>query len=348
MTTRAAAAKCDNLSLAKKAEERGLELPKSISNRSICTLINIVPPAEGVKLNDYYVLKRLLGQGNFGQVWLANDKKTDEPFALKVLENMTEDSKREVAVLSVLSKQCKADNVVCYYDHFRALSSLGKRREQLFYVIVTEYIEGIEMHKWISNWYADNKKAPPKATLHKFAQSLLKALAFIHKNKVYHLDVKPSNIIIRKSNEECTLIDFGLACTTRSKNPDATCVGTEGYGTPGYMSPDYASNCLLNFELGLCNEASRSGTDIWAFGMTMLSTVQPREIGEEFQNIYEETVLKNNYAKKDEKAFLKLLSTPESLPKFKVDEITTSVIYSALTVDPKDRPSAAELLKMFK
>ena len=252
-----------------------------------------------------------------------------------------------LGVLGVLAKRCKADNVVCYFDHFRALISLNRKKEKPYYVIQTEFVKGIEMHKWRDEWFIEHdNKAPPKETLHIIAKSLLRALQYIHRNRVYHLDVKPSNIMIQDENSECKLIDFGLACVQKSNSDCATCEGTDGFGTPGYMSPDYASNCLLNYELGQCNEASRSGTDVWAAGLTLLSLVQPRDVGEEFQEFYESTVLKNEYQSKDEEAFLALISSPKSIPKYRTDKQLTLLIQSALSIDPKNRPSASDLLKM--
>lgn len=348
MTTRAAAAsKCNKMSIKNLASERGISTPKAMSKRDICDLLNTTPQQDGVKLKDFFVLERLLGKGNFGQVWLAVDKSTGQEYALKLLENMTEDSKREVAVLSILAKGCKHDNVLCYYDHFRALISLSRQKEKLYYVIQTEFIDGVEMHKWQNDWYTEHNNSPPKAVLHRMAKSLTQALVYVHKNRVYHLDVKPSNIIIRRSNGECVLIDFGLACSHKSKDPDATCEGTEGYGTPGYMSPDYALHCLFNPQLKLCDEKTQSGTDIWALGLTVLAMVQGINIGEEFQTFYEETVLENDFRKKDEDAFVDLISSPESLPAFKTDAKLTNLISAALQVDPKKRASANELSDIF-
>lgn len=343
MITRSSA-KLDILQVAKNL---GFENPKSIAKREVCKLINTVPKKEAVHLNDYFTLKKLLGQGNFGQVWLAEDKKTGKDYALKLLQDMTEDAKREIGILGKIAQDCQAKNILCYYDNFRALASLNRKKELAYYVIQTEYIKGIEMHKYRDEWFVENSKAPAKEVLHRLVKSLLNALKYIHEHRVYHLDVKPSNIIIQKENGECKLIDFGLACSQSSLDVCSTCTRTEGFGTPGYMSPDYVENCLFNYELGRCNEEMRLKTDIWACGITILSLLQARNIGDEFQQIYVDSVLKNNYQKKDEDSFLKLISSPKSLPKFKTDAALTNVVNSALSVDASRRPSASELLKMF-
>lgn len=335
------------LDILEDAKKLGFENPKSIAKREVCKLINAIPKQEAVQLSDYFTLIEMLGKGNFGQVWLAQDNKTGKEYALKLLQEMTEDSLREVFVLSKLAHSCQNNNILCYYDSFRALSPLNRKRELLYYVIQTEYVRGIEMHKYRDEWFIENSQAPPKDTLHRLAKSLLNALKYIHKNRVYHLDIKPSNIMIQSDNGECKLIDFGLACSQSSLDACATCLKTEGFGTPGYMSPDYVENCLFNYQLGLCNEERRLKTDIWAFGLTMLSLIQPRDVGEEFQQVYEETVLENDYQKIDEDSFLKMISSPKSLPKFKTDALLTRIINSALSVDSQSRPEASELLKMF-
>ncbi len=66
----------------------------------------------------------------------------------------------------------------------------------------------------------------------KYLQQIGDALTFMHNNRMLHLDLKPSNIMLR-ANGDVALIDFGLAKQyTPDGRPESST--TIGGGTPGY------------------------------------------------------------------------------------------------------------------
>lgn len=70
---------------------------------------------------------------------------------------------------------------------------------------------------------------------------LLTALIELKSKGIVHRDIKPSNIMMRfnpkTGEEECVLIDFGLAT-----EEDATPYLLVRCGTPGYMSPEVSNS----------------------------------------------------------------------------------------------------------
>ncbi len=66
-----------------------------------------------------------------------------------------------------------------------------------------------------------------------FSEQLLEALAFAHKRKIAHLDIKPENMILFP-DKRLRLADFGLARVAQRT------LAASGSGTVGYLSPDQA------------------------------------------------------------------------------------------------------------
>ncbi len=74
--------------------------------------------------------------------------------------------------------------------------------------LVMELIEGQDLSKWVEfNKLSDNEKAL------KWLRKITTILSYIHSKKYFHRDIKPGNIML-KSNEELSLIDYGIARET--------------------------------------------------------------------------------------------------------------------------------------
>jgi serine/threonine-protein kinase len=70
-------------------------------------------------------------------------------------------------------------------------------------------------------------------TILAFAEQLLQALAFAHRRRIIHCDLKPENLILFPENQ-LRLADFGIAKVAQKT------VSTSGSGTIGYMAPEQA------------------------------------------------------------------------------------------------------------
>jgi eukaryotic-like serine/threonine-protein kinase len=96
--------------------------------------------------------------------------------------------------------------------------------------LVTEWIEGSTLEKWATG-------APlPLADVVRLGAALADALHAVHQQGVVHLDVKPSNAIVR-GNGTVVVIDFGFAHDTR--HPDVLAEEMRfGVGSAPYLSPE--------------------------------------------------------------------------------------------------------------
>lgn len=79
----------------------------------------------------------------------------------------------------------------------------------------------------------EDDQSLPEATVQSIAKQLVRALHYLHTNRVIHRDMKPQNILIG-ANGIVKLCDFGFARAMSSN----TMVLTSIKGTPLYMAPE--------------------------------------------------------------------------------------------------------------
>ena len=191
-----------------------------------------LPP--GVKLGKYRIL-RMIGQGGFGFTYLAVDTSTEtecvikehfpsfccwrNPASRSVTATSANDPLQEYPKLlsrfveeARLLAQLSHQNIVRVLEAFEALGTA-------YYVM--PYVGGRDLLKMAR----DGKV--PETTLLPILRSILGALEYLHRNNIYHRDVKPANILLTADNIP-VLIDFGTARAIVSER-SATMVASPGY-----------------------------------------------------------------------------------------------------------------------
>jgi hypothetical protein len=130
-----------------------------------------------------------------------------------------------------------------------------------------EYIEGISLNEMVKN---TGKLSEDKA--YQYIQKVANALKCVHKNHINHLDVKPSNIMLRERDNEIVLIDFGT-----SKQYDVETNMASTTTTPVGISAGYAP--IEQYRKGGVSSFSPE-SDIYALGATLyklLTGITPPE-----------------------------------------------------------------------
>jgi serine/threonine-protein kinase len=213
-----------------------------------------------------YRLKRLLGSGGMGEVYLAEHQMMKRPCAVKLVRpekagdpRMLARFEREVRATAKLSHW----NSIDIYDY-------GRTADGTFYYVM-EYLPGHNVGEMVEEY----GPIPPGRTVYLMEQ-VCAALAEAHGIGLVHRDIKPANIFCAYRGgvfDVVKLLDFGLAKPTLELGTDAqlTLAGTVT-GSPLFMSPEQASG----------EEGVDARSDIYALGAVMyyMLTGQPPFLSE--------------------------------------------------------------------
>ncbi len=170
-----------------------------------------------------------LGSGGFGITYRARDLKTRTEYAMK--EYFPADLVSRGGALSLIvperNEKRFQQGLEAFYNEANILRGLPKieglisvrglfKRNGTAYVVM-EYVEGVKLTDLILG-YLRNDRPFPEELIRKFLNSIGQALAVIHKAGLLHRDIKPDNILVRKSDGQPILIDFGAAKHTNSRS----------------------------------------------------------------------------------------------------------------------------------
>lgn len=222
-------------------------------------------------IGEKYEIIRLLGQGGFGNTYLAYEHTDSEP-KLCVVKEIIPRSQSDFIVQKVASRFDKeAHALVVLGKHPQIPDFFAKFIENNCFYLIQEYIEGTELSQEI---IADEPWSEQQVLV--LLLEILKILDFLHQNNVIHRDIKPSNLIRRKQDQKLVLIDFGAVkeIGTLSLDDSGEVQQTIAIGTPGYMPPEQSHGI------------PQPNSDIYALGMiaiqalTGLTTNNLRPIGQ--------------------------------------------------------------------
>ncbi len=171
-----------------------------------------------------YEILGVLGHGGMATVYLAHDLSLDRKVAIKVLspalfqmgEGMVERFKREARTAAALS-----------HPHIIPIFAVKESHHILYFVM--KYVEGRPLDAVIH----DVGPLPIKMVQTILAQ-VGDALAYAHRHRVIHRDIKSANIML-DAEGWAVVTDFGIAKVEEAQGLTMTGVTV---GTPAYMSPE--------------------------------------------------------------------------------------------------------------
>lgn len=227
------------------------------------------PFAVGQRVFERYYLKRTLGQGGMGVVWLAHDRVLEQPIALKFLAPHLLGDKQELERLKSETRRSLKlahPNIVRIHDFIQTHQGVA---------VAMEYVDG-----W-SLWSLKVDKPNQIFTAEEIApwiRDLCSALHYAHTEAdLVHRDVKPSNLIIN-SRGQLKITDFGLSRELQ-RGPAHAAAHTGVVGTDWYMSPQQWTG-----------DPPAVADDVYALGATiyeLLTGKPPFFEGDIFQQLHE-------------------------------------------------------------
>src|SRR5438132_270842 len=208
----------------------------SATMRLIPTGISPADPADGGERRiGKYIVKRELGRGGMGAVYLAVQPGLGREVAIKELvPSAAADPtalKRFLQEAQVMARTSHP-NLVQVHD----LEQIGAAN-----YIVLEFVRGKSLRDWL------NKGEIPLPQVFAVMHGVLQALDYAHRHAIVHRDMKPENVLLWDEGH-VKVDDFGIARLTDESVPPgstATKTGTT-VGTPQYMSPEQVASSKVD------------------------------------------------------------------------------------------------------
>jgi hypothetical protein len=181
-----------------------------------------------------YNLKRKLGEGGMGEVWVAEHGMLARPAAIKLVRpdltrepNVLERFEREVQATA----QLRSPHTIAVYDY-------GVTPGGTFYYVM-ELLDGIDLEELVSQHGA----LPVGRAVHILRQAC-QSLAEAHEQGIVHRDIKPANIFLCRYGREVDFVkvlDFGLVKQQGVGADEIALTRANAFtGTPTYASPEMA------------------------------------------------------------------------------------------------------------
>ena len=213
-----------------------------------------------------YRIERVLGQGGFGNTYVGYNTEFEETVAIKefFMKGVTERDETTCAV-----SVSNADNVQQFEEQREKFKKEARRLRKLknehivkvhdlfeengtaYYVM--DFIDGESLAERLKR----TGKTFSEDEVREILPQVLEALEEVHGNEIWHLDLKPGNIMIDKTGK-VYLIDFGASKQIRANGSMTT--STALCYTPGYAP---------NEQIGQMFDRFGPWTDIYALGATI-------------------------------------------------------------------------------
>ncbi|NJM61280.1 MAG: serine/threonine protein kinase [Oscillatoriales cyanobacterium RU_3_3] len=217
-------------------------------------------------LNNRYRVIKKLGEGGFGLTLLAEDMQmpSHRHCVIKQLKPNTKNPKIDQSVRERFAQEAAVLEKLGE-GHSQIPELYGHFEEDGLFFLAQEWIDGETL--------SDKVKNGGKMSEHEVKEilaSLLLVLDYIHEKQIIHRDVKPQNILFRKSDSQPVLIDFGVVKETFDREVDTLgCDVTASMGTPQFMAPEQAAG------------RPEYASDLYSLGLTaiyLLTGIWPQEL----------------------------------------------------------------------
>ena len=288
--------------------------PKIICNKVTKRFLNL---SESVALGlepepsmSDFIVKKELGQGSFGRVYLAIHKKTKVSYAIKAINKRNRNNeegkpyfRREIEIMYKI----KHPNCVRLFGNFE---------DENYCYFIMEYVPKGNLYNLIK---ANKNKGIDKVMVAKIMRDLINAIHYLHSLNppIIHRDIKPENILLTNDNQ-IKLTDFGWANYINFQDE----LRSTFCGTPLYLAPEMIENT-----------GHGKNIDIWCLGVLLFELLIgiPPFSGKN-REILIQNILKVN------------ISWPKNQKK-EIDNDAKDLIIKILKKNPKERITLEEMVK---
>ena len=211
-----------------------------------------------------YTLKKIIGKGSFGQVYLTSKTGTNKLFATKKMP------KTMVLQPKVKKYFNNEIHILENIDHPYIIKLYEIKQTINNYFLIFDFCNGGDLNHCLEKYKKKNKKPFTQEIVQHLMNQIVNGLQYLHNSKILHRDIKLDNILVHfKSKEDLQklnllnadikIIDFGFA---RYLEDDS--LAQSVLGSPLYMAPQILRKLKKldnNNSFGYDQKA-----DIWSLG----------------------------------------------------------------------------------
>ena len=180
-----------------------------------------------------YQLRKVIGEGGMGQVWLADQT---EPVRRKVAVKVIRAGMDSKQVVARFESERQALAMMNHAAIAKVFDGGTTPEGQPFFVM--EYVAGTSLTD-----HCDRQRLSTSSRIELLCE-VCAGVQHAHQKAIIHRDIKPSNVLVATSDGKAQpkIIDFGIAKAIGQPLTDKTLQTAHGavIGTPEYMSPEQA------------------------------------------------------------------------------------------------------------
>ncbi|XP_069772513.1 MAPK/MAK/MRK overlapping kinase-like isoform X3 [Narcine bancroftii] len=173
-----------------------------------------------------YRLVAKIGEGTFSEVWKAQSLKNGTYFACKKMKQYIEslEEVKNIREIQAMRRLSLHPNILQLHD-----VAFDKKSGSL--ALICELMD-MNIYELIRG----RRNPLPESKIRSYMYQLCKSLDYMHRNGIFHRDVKPENILIKQNLLK--LADFGSCRSIFSKQPYTEYVSTRWYRAPECLLTD--------------------------------------------------------------------------------------------------------------
>ncbi|KAF8198679.1 kinase-like domain-containing protein, partial [Mycena galopus ATCC 62051] len=260
-----------------------------------------------------WVRGELIGQGTYGRVYLALNATTGEMIAVKQVEishTVSENDSRQVKAVQALKLESETLNLL---DHPNIVQYLGFEERPTNLSIFMEYVPGGSIRSCLLKHGKFDEDVTKSFTL-----QILAGLEYLHSKGILHRDLKSDNVLVEMTGE-CKISNFEMSERTDDRN--------KAHGLPMESGVFWMAPEVINSE----KKGYSFQIDIWSIGCVVLEMWTGRRPWLEDEVV----------------AVMFKLFQSKFLPPVPDGVVLTPLAddfrKKCLTINPEERPTAAEL-----
>jgi eukaryotic-like serine/threonine-protein kinase len=235
--------------------KKGAEEVKPSWDHTVISSRNVFP--ENI-INGRFKIIKVLGRGGMGDIFLAEDNKSQGKVAIK---SISIDLLRDRYARARFQREARAISLL-NHPNICAIYEIARENEREY--IVMEYVDGLTLDQ------LQKMKTLTPGHIVDIALQVVDGMIAAQAQHIVHLDIKPGNIMIDKSGQ-VKILDFGLAEFRPRKTADRKTRRPESglseighvMGTVSYMSPEQAKGQDLD-----------GCSDIFSFGVVLVELLE--------------------------------------------------------------------------